>query len=151
MIAGVGIVLLAAIVVWTVYRTPNRIDNLSTGTFGGVSLRIELATTTAVRERGLSGRTTVPDDYGMLFVFSTSQRHGFWMKDMHVPIDIFWLDESMRVVSFMSNVATSTYPSVFYPASPARYVLETASGFADTKRIATGTPLLLQKLPTVSE
>ncbi|TSC71137.1 MAG: hypothetical protein G01um101449_122 [Parcubacteria group bacterium Gr01-1014_49] len=122
-----------------------------TAEFGGVSLRIEYATTEAVRERGLGGRASIPDDYGMLFVFPRDDKYGFWMKDMLVPIDIFWLDDKGQVVSIAESVATSTYPFVFYPSAPARYVLETVSGFAKAHNIATGTPLLLKNFPTVSQ
>ncbi|NNM83933.1 DUF192 domain-containing protein [Candidatus Parcubacteria bacterium] len=122
-----------------------------TAEFGGVSLRIEYATTEAGRERGLGGRKSVPNDYGMLFVFPAEAPYGFWMKDMLVPIDMFWLNSQGQVVSIASNVATSTYPHVFYPTAPARYVLETAAGFANRYGIATGTPLELKNIPVVSE
>lgn len=122
-----------------------------TAKFGGVSLKIEYAITPAEQEKGLGGRKNVPDDYGMLFVFPKTGTYGFWMKDMHVPIDIFWLDDKGQVISMALDVATSSYPSVFYPSAPARYVLETASGFARAHSIATGTPLSLKKFPTVSE
>ena len=87
----------------------------------------------------------------MLFIFPKDDKYGFWMKDMLVPIDIFWLDSKGHVVSIASGVATSTYPNVFYPAAPARYVLETAAGFAKDNNIATGTSLQLKKLPSVSQ
>lgn len=122
-----------------------------TAEFGGVSLRIEYATTVAAREKGLSGRENIPDDYGMLFVFPKDDYYGFWMKDTLVPLDIFWMDGKGHVVSFAIDVATSTYPNVFYPIETARYVLETAAGFALTHGIATGTPLLLKNFPSVSE
>jgi uncharacterized membrane protein (UPF0127 family) len=122
-----------------------------TATFNGVSLKLELATTSVARERGLGGRTAVPAGYGMLFVFPEPGSYGFWMKDMEVPIDIFWLDAQGHVVSIAADVATSTYPAVFYPAAPAEYVLETEAGFAALHDIATGTPLRLQNFPHVSE
>ncbi len=138
------IVALVALASLIAYRTLSRTALPVTGEFGGVSLRIELATTSEAQERGLGGRTNVPDGYGMLFIFNKADRYGFWMKDMLVPIDIFWLDENKSVVSFISNLATSTYPNVFYPSAPAQYVLETRAGFAGLHTIATGTPLLLQ-------
>jgi len=121
------------------------------GEFGGVSLRIEYATSTMALEKGLGGRTNVPSDYGMLFVFPEDDYYGFWMKDMLVPIDIFWLDDKGRVVSIAEDVAPSSYPSVFYPSASARYVLEIAAGFARAHNIATDTPLLLKNFPTVSK
>lgn len=130
------------------YRTqsPARV-----GEFGGVSLRLEYATTPEAREQGLGGRTEIPENYGMLFVFSKDDKYGFWMKDMLVPIDIFWLDDKGQVVYIAQNVATSTYPNVFYPTEPARYVLETFAGFAHEHSIATGTPLLLKNFQSVSQ
>lgn len=119
--------------------------------FGGVSLRIEYALTKAEQERGLGGRESIPSDYGMLFVFPKDDKYGFWMKDTLVPLDIFWIDAKGQVVSIARDVATSSYPNVFYPSVPARYVLETAAGFARDHTIATGTPLLLKNIPSVSE
>lgn len=119
--------------------------------FGGVSLRLEYALTDAERGRGLGGRTSLPPDYGMLFVFPSDGRYGFWMKDTLVPLDLFWLNAQGQVVSIAQDVATSTYPAVFYPSVPARYVLETAAGFAAAHQVATGTPLYLPTWPSVSE
>jgi|SRR3989338_9452196 len=134
------------------YRTsPPTRPTAQTTEFGGVSLRIEYATTSETRELGLGGRTEIQENYGMLFIFPKDDKYGFWMKDMLVPIDIFWLDSKGHVISIASGVATSTYPNVFYPAAPARYVLETAAGFAKDNNIATGTSLQLKKLPSVSQ
>jgi uncharacterized membrane protein (UPF0127 family) len=87
----------------------------------------------------------------MLFVFPKDDFYGFWMKDTLVPLDMFWLDHKGHVVWTAQEVATSSYPHVFYPSAPARYVLETAAGFANIHGVATGTPLLLNNFPTVSE
>jgi len=135
------------------YRTnaPPAEPAAPTAEFGGVSLRIEYATTTAARERGLGGRTNIPNDYGMLFVFTNDDIYGFWMKDMLVPIDIFWLNSDGHVVSIMKDIAISTYPNVLYPSASARYVLETAAGFAKANNIAIGTSLLLKNLPSVTQ
>ena len=124
---------------------------LAIASFGNTSLIVEYVTDEAAQERGLGGRDVVPEHYGMLFAFTVDDTYGFWMKDMRVPIDIFWLDSQGQVVSMRRNLATSTYPHVFYPVVPARYVLETAAGFADTYGVATGTPLKLKNLKRVSE
>ncbi len=118
--------------------------------FGGVPLRIQLALTEVQREKGLGGRTSVPKNSGMLFVFPQDGEYGFWMKDTLVPLDIFWLNDAGKVVYMVENVATSTYPGAFYPSVPARYVLETAAGFGQQHGIATGTALLLKKFPTTA-
>jgi uncharacterized membrane protein (UPF0127 family) len=131
------------------YKTYDSLHNRAM--FGGVSLKLDYATTEGEREKGLGGRTNIPEDYGMLFIFPKDSKYGFWMKDTLVPLDIFWLNAQGQVVSMATEVATSTYPSVFYPTMPARYVLETISGFAKRHAIATGTPLLLKSFPSVSK
>ena len=119
--------------------------------FGGVSLNVEFATTTADREKGLGGRAALPNNYGMLFAFPKDSLYGFWMKDMLVPIDIYWLNSQGQVVYMLQDVATSSYPNVFYPTTPARYVLETAAGFARVHHVGVGAALLLKNFPIVSK
>ncbi|HVB19852.1 MAG TPA: DUF192 domain-containing protein [Candidatus Paceibacterota bacterium] len=149
---GLFIVVTVLAVFAVIYKTSLHKDSPSVSAeFGGVSLRIDYATTEAEREKGLGGRTSVPDDYGMLFVFPKDGYYGFWMKDTLIPLDMFWLDDQGHVVFIERNVATSTYPDVFYPPVPARYVLETVAGFAGLHLIATGTPLLLKNFPSVSQ
>lgn len=123
----------------------------ATAEFGGVSLTLDYATTNETRERGLGGRESVPENYGMLFVFPSDDRYGFLMKDMLVSLDIFWLDNKGQVVYIAENAAPSTYPSVFYPTVPARYVLETAAGFARAHSVVLGTPLLLKSFERVTK
>jgi uncharacterized membrane protein (UPF0127 family) len=147
---GLLIVIVVGVVaaVSFVYKTES---TATTAKFGNVSLRIDYALTEAERERGLGGRETLPNDYAMLFVFPRDGMYGFWMKDTLVPLDMFWLNAQGQVVAIARDVATSTYPGVFYPTAPARYVLETSAGFASAHGVATGTPLQLKSFPTVSE
>jgi len=134
-----------------VYRTEPAAPLPAVAEFGGVSLRIEYATTETERERGLGGRESIPSDYGMLFVFPENGLYGFWMKDTLVPLDIFWLDSKGQVVSIQENVQPSSYPDVFYPLAPARYVLETAAGFARAHELTTDAQLRLKNFPGVSK
>lgn len=144
---GVGIVLLALTGAWLykTYEQPNSPATFVAGEFGEVSLMVELAMSTEDREQGLAGRPTINDNEAMLFIFDKPGMYGFWMKDMLVPIDMFWLDDKRQVVSMVMNVSPDTYPRVFYSSAPARYVLETAAGLGERYQIATGTMLRLQK------
>jgi len=123
------------------YRTPQMLPN--TASLGGVSLRIDYATTNAERERGLNGRENVPYDYAMLFIFPIEGKYGFWMKDMLVPIDIFWLDDKGRIISIESEVATSTYPKVFYRRT-GDVCPRNGRRIRRGHNIATGTPFVLK-------
>jgi hypothetical protein len=143
---ALGVLVVGSIVM---YRTPQ--EPSKTGTLGDVSLTLEYALSQEEKERGLSGREDIPENYGMLFVFPKDDTYGFWMKDTLVPLDIFWLDSKGQVIHIEKDVATSTYPTVFYPDTPARYVLETAAGFATLHNIDIGAQLDLKNWPTVSK
>ncbi|HYE23391.1 MAG TPA: DUF192 domain-containing protein [Candidatus Paceibacterota bacterium] len=93
-------------------------------------IKFEIADTFEKRQQGLSGRTEIPDDYGMLFVFEATDMHGFWMKDMHISIDIIWLSDTGEILGIEHGVSPDTYPNVFYPPQPVSRVLETRAGYA---------------------
>lgn len=95
---------------------------------GGKTIIIELADTPAERERGLSGKESLPEGHGLLFIFDKPDLYGFWMKEMNFPIDVVWLDESMVVVDIEKNVTPDSFPHIFYPPRPVKYVLETNVG-----------------------
>lgn len=75
-------------------------------TISGKTFKLELANTDETRFHGLSGRTTIPADGGMLFVFPARgvKRHGFLMRDCPVAIDIIYLDPSGRIVGMHKMV-----------------------------------------------
>lgn len=118
-------------------------DPLATLVFPNTSMHYEIVTTLAQQEKGLGGRKTIPDNYGMLFVFPQKDRYGFWMKDMLVPIDIIWLADDGTITKIDANVDPSTYPTPYYPPVPVQYVLETRAGFASVKGWQVGTQIPL--------
>jgi len=69
----------------------------------GYTLHLEIADNPLVQIKGLSGRQSMSDDYGMLFVFPQESRQIFWMKGMLVPIDIIWIKES-EIIGIENNV-----------------------------------------------
>lgn len=103
-----------------------------------VNFQFEIASTTESRTQGLSGRTTVPENYGMLFVFDEPLIQEFWMKDMYVPIDIFWLDTEGVIVGIEQEVSPDSYPQIFRSPTPVQYVLETRAGEARRLELTTG-------------
>lgn len=106
-------------------------------------IKFEIVDTPAKREQGLSGRTEIADHYGMLFVFDKPDVHGFWMKDMHVSIDIIWLSDTGEILGIEHEVSPDTYPNVFYPPQPVSRVLETRAGFARDRGWDVGTVIYL--------
>src|SRR3989338_5042145 len=62
-----------------------------------VKIKAELADTPEKRALGLSGRETLGNDEGMLFVFDEPNTRQFWMKNMNFALDIIWIDENKKV------------------------------------------------------
>jgi len=101
-----------------------------------------VASTSEMRQLGLSGTRSLPKDSGMLFIFPETDFHGFWMKDMNYPLDIIWIDPRNTVTSISTNISPQTFPKVFYPNEKIKFVLELNTGGAHDYGIATGTKLV---------
>ena len=126
-------------------QLPSHISQVSVG---DTVVRVEVADTEAAREQGLSGRTSLPEGSGMLFVFDAPGTYGFWMKDMNFSLDMIFADVSGKVVTVDQNLSPESYyqnpPQTFYPSAPAKYVLEVPAGFAAAHGIAAGGSFVVQ-------
>ena len=117
-------------------------EKVATASFGGNLIKVFVADTPESLEKGLSGRNSLSPNEGMLFVFNKPDFYGIWMKDMLFSIDIFWLDQSGRVIFLKENALPGSFPEIFTPNSPAQFVLETSAGFAEENGIKIGSSLL---------
>ena len=88
--------------------------------------------------QGLSGRDSLEEHTGMLFMFEADGYHPFWMKGMRFPIDILWMDRYKRVVHIAHAVSPDTYPELFKPSVLSRYVLEVPAGYAERHGVDIG-------------
>lgn len=106
---------------------------------------VELATDDQERSMGLMFREEMADDHGMLFIFPTENWRSFWMKNTRIPLDIFYFDDELKLVSVSENTPpcrTERCPS--YPSKgPARYVLELNAGKAQQLGVKPGDVLEL--------
>ena len=91
---------------------------------------------------GLSGRQSLDEDAGMVFLFKDIELYDFWMKDMKFPIDIIWIDSEKKVVGIEKNVSPDTYPETFASPIPLSTVLELNAFGSEKFGIATGTILV---------
>src|SRR3989338_6300413 len=100
-------IVLGAVIILYMFRgtQPNISVAQETLYIGNTSVAVDVASTTAARERGLSGRAALPAGRGMLFVFQEDGFWGFWMNDMNFPIDIIWADASGSVITVASSVS----------------------------------------------
>lgn len=134
-----GLIILAGVGAYSIYNTTS--PSLEEAEHS--LKKIEIADSNSERMQGLSGRTRIPDDYGMLFVFDAPDTYGFWMKDMEAPIDILWLSDKGEILSIDETVSPDTYPTSFYPPRPIRYVLEVRAGLSQERGWSVGDTLSL--------
>lgn len=131
-IAAVAAAIIAAVLFTYTYT------NAPTVTIGGHTIFVEIQDTDSERNKGLSGRSSLAEGRGMLFVFEGDGIYSFWMKDMLFPIDIIWISSNGNIVDINENVAPDTYPKTFSSQSPARYVLELPANTVKRLRISVG-------------
>ncbi len=119
--------------------------NMATATIAGQKFLLEVATDPESQDRGLAGRTSIPERGGMVFVFDSDEIRGFVMRDCQIPLDILYLNSARQVVGHfhMSPEAPRTlaektdsaaYESrlqIYFCGEPSRYVIEIRGGLID--------------------
>ncbi len=109
----------------------------------GTSLNVKIADTQAERTQGLSGLDSLPQDEGMLFVFSSPSQYRFWMKDMKFSIDMIFIRQG-KVVDILSNIPqplpgqTDQELPIYEPVVPVDSVLEVNAGFIAAHNVKVG-------------
>jgi uncharacterized membrane protein (UPF0127 family) len=122
---------------WEAYRSEQTLY------IGSVAISVTVADEESERIAGLSGVRSLRDLQGKLFIFERDDKHGIWMKDMFMPIDILWIDKNLQVISIEENVSPETYPTVFAPPTDARFVLEMNAYFVASLKVKVGDRLVL--------
>ncbi len=110
----------------------------------GRRFRLEIADDNEKRIKGLSGRTEIAEDGGMLFVFPRPQQAAFVMRDCLVDIDIIFLDTFGQVLStYEMEVEDPRRPDEseaeyeerlkkYHSRGPAQFVIELRGGTLKT-------------------
>ena len=133
------LLLFSAFVVLQIDKTPKP---PSTVAIDNQTYNVELSKTQAEQQQGLSGRNSIPQDQGMLFVFKTPARYAFWMKGMKFPLDIIFINDNKIVTVYRSIPVAkdpkSTNLPVYIPTQPANYALEINAGQAQKHNFKNG-------------
>lgn len=113
-----------------------------------VKVKVEIAKTDEERQKGLSGRTQLDENSGMLFVMPPDSKPSFWMKDTLIPLDIVWIKDG-KVVGIEENVSVeegieSTNLTLYPAPSVVDYVLEVNAGFTQKNNITKGSTFQMQ-------
>lgn len=96
------------------------------------TFKITIAKTKEEKETGLSNKSSLAQDQGMLFTFEKGDFYSFWTKDMKFPIDIIYINEK-RIITIYKNIQplkTGETPTIYKPEEPADMVLEINGGLS---------------------
>ena len=106
---------------------------------------VEVAATAEARQRGFMGRSFLPPDRGMLFIYETEGPRSFWMRNCLVAIDAAFLTTDGRILNVHEmvpepgGVGERSYPS----AAPVRLVLEMPGGWFRDHGVGVGDRVVL--------
>lgn len=108
----------------------------------GKKLNVQVADEPLEQELGLSGRASIDENSGMLFLFNESQKAAFWMKGMLFPIDIIWIHNN-TVVDLSLSVPPQpgildSQLEIYHPKTNVDSVLEVQAGWASENNLAIG-------------
>ncbi|HUV23470.1 MAG TPA: DUF192 domain-containing protein [Gammaproteobacteria bacterium] len=87
--------------------------------------QIELATTPGQRQQGLMHRQRLAPGEGMLLVYEQAGNHRIWMKNMLIPLRVYWIDADFTVLDMQRlEPCTGSPCPIFSVAQDSKYVLE---------------------------
>jgi len=107
-----------------------------------IKLKLEIAENIRDLEKGLSNRSNLAEDEGMLFVFTKKPRIlTFWMKDTLIPLDLMFLDEDMVIQEIHEGLKPMDETKIS-SLKPYNYGLELREGFVKENNIKIGDKIL---------
>jgi len=121
----------------------------STVTIGEHTWKVALALTEDEKYEGLSGRSNLAPDEGMLFVYQEPDIRRFCMRDCEHPLDIIFIGFDMRVINTCEmTVEPDRAGDVLYASSkPSMWALEVAGGTVKKLGISPGDKVTFYDVP----
>ena len=108
-------------------------------------LEIEIADNEYETQTGLMYRKSMAENRGMLFIFPDSRERFFYMKNTEIPLDLIYIGEDLKIVSFQENA--QPFKETSLPSQvPAKYVLEINGGLSEKWGLDVGDSISIERL-----
>jgi uncharacterized membrane protein (UPF0127 family) len=102
-----------------------------------VKVRVRIADDFVERIMGLRGRRSLPENRGMLFVYTEEEEElSYTMEDTLVPLSIAFMDSEGRIVDIKAMEPGTDGP--YTNEEPAQYALEVNQGFFEENGVEVG-------------
>jgi uncharacterized protein len=96
---------------------------------------LEIAKTISQKAKGLSNRTSLCNNCGMIFVYNSEGFYPFWMKDTLIPLDMIWINNNNEIVSIYTAIPEINKPltqlTIYRNDKPAKNIIELNAGEAN--------------------
>jgi hypothetical protein len=83
-------------------------------------------------------RTSMPEDQGMLFSWTTETVRTFWMRNTCIPLDMLFINRDGFILGIVEQVPVLNDEPRSVPC-PAAYVLELNAGYSRRHGLTPGT------------
>ena len=140
------VVLFSLLVIWPSskgqIRSPlylNELETLVVKTTEGLTAQFKVVTVTTAADQaqGLMHIRHLPIDRGMLFWHSQSRILSMWMKDTHVPLDMWFVDERGRIQKVVTHTVPHSLDSI-RSDTLVRAVIEVNAGISSLLGVTEG-------------
>jgi uncharacterized protein len=102
-------------------------------------IEAEVAATDQNRQVGLMNRQAMPQQHGMLFVFTQPNTHCMWMRNTLIPLSVAFIDDEGYIIN-IEDMKPQTEDN-HCARQPARYALEMNLGWFAQRGIKPGVKL----------
>jgi len=139
-IAYLIIVIVIAIFVYQKY--PRKTLKTIHQKIGDQSFSLEIANNPILQAKGLSGRSSLCEKCGMLFIFKGDAPRSFWMKDTLIPLDIIFITSLGQITDIYTATPepekSSFQLTIYQSTAPTQYVIELNAGTAQKLNLLVG-------------
>ncbi len=145
------------------HSQPETSATFYTLTIGDHTAQVEVAHSDQKRTQGLMYRYSLGTNAGMLFVYPSSSKLSFWMKNTHIPLSIAFIATDGRITDILDMEVYDGRPDYLLPhytsSEAVQYALEMQKGWFQQKQIQAGYYVkfgselqqLLQKIGAIKE
>lgn len=142
------IIILIIIIAFLIYsKIPRKITKTIKQPIAGQEFTLEIADNNYLLAKGLSARSKLCTNCGMLFVFKTEMTQTFWMKDTLIPLDLIFINSKGIVTDLYTaqpELGKSDFQLTLYQStSPSLYVIELNAGTSEKIGLKSGSQINL--------
>ncbi len=144
----IGLIAYTKISTWPSLNTSDK--NMITFSIKSKLFKLEKAITLIQKASGLSNRTSLCENCGMIFIYSEEGIYPFWMKDTLIPLDMIWVNKKGEVVDIFTAYPEPGVPLYklknYTNSSPAKYIIELNANQAQQLNLRKGDILDVSKI-----